>query len=466
MNHRTVLAVVVCIPLILVASNSRADESFGTEFNRLLVDGQIAEARVLAESQVRVEGMEAEARFAIGVTQFFQAVEGLGQDLYKYGFTSDRIGVGETLIGSPFLRLPIPHNPSPAPITYDAARQMLADFRADLETTERLLSEVPSGDVGLRIDLASVRLDLNGDGAGDILEERIGKLVSTATGLVFQPGKSMIRFDESDVVWLRGYSHLLMAVSDFTLAHDWQALFDATLYGFFPLAALPTRALADQQATQYARMRSGSGSQGPSFFDLYQYYPDPMDPLYQEWAATDEGKRYLSYERDETALFAGPIADLIAMIHLMRWDVVEPERLRSSREHLLRMIQLSRGNWDLILKETDDDAEWLPNPKQTSLFSTMRVNQGTVDGWMQFLDQFEAALEGRLLLPHWRFDLDRGVNLKKFFGDSKVFDPIMLAHGAGALPYIEEGPVATEATADVAFQVFERGFLSYFIWFN
>lgn len=463
MKRRTVWAAVVCIPLSLFASNSRADNSFGTEFNRLLLEGQIAEARVLAESQVRLEGVEAEARFAIGVAQFFQAVEGLGQDLHKYGFTSDRIGVGETLIGSPFLRLPIPRNPSPAPITYDAARQMLADFRADLETTERLLSEVPPGDVGLRIDLASVRLDLNGDGSGDD-RERVGPLVVATTGLIFQPRESMIRFDESDVLWLRGYSHLLMAISDFALAHDWQALFDATLYGFFPQSGLPTQALADQQAKQYARMRSGS--QGSSFYDLYEYSPDPLDPLYQEWAATDEGMRYLSYERDETALFAGPIADLIAMIHLMRWDVVEPERLRSSREHLLRMIDLSRANWDLILKETDDDAEWLPGPRQTSLFPTMQVDQVLIEGWMQFLDQFQAVLEGRLLLPHWRFDLDRGINLKKFFDGSKVFDPIMLAHGADALPYLEEGPVATEATVGVALQVFERGFLSYFVWFN
>lgn len=284
MGYRAIWAAVVWVPLILVASSTSADESFATEFNRLLVEGQIGEARGLAESRVHVEGMEVEARFAIGVAQFFQAVEGFGQDLYKYGFTSDRFGVGELLIGSPFLRLPIPRNLSPVPISYDAARQMLADFRADMEKTERLLSEVPPGDVGLRIDLASVRLDLNSDGAGGS-EERVERMVAFATGLSFLPGKPAIRFDESDVLWLRGYSHLLMAISDFILAHDWQELFDDTLYGFFPQSDLPTKALADQQAIQSARMRSGQ--QGSSFYDIYDYYPDPLDLLYQEWAATD-----------------------------------------------------------------------------------------------------------------------------------------------------------------------------------
>ena len=38
----------------------------------------------------------------------------------------------------------------------------------------------------------------------------------------------VIAFDRADVAWLRGYCHLLMAMSEVYLAHDAQELFDHT----------------------------------------------------------------------------------------------------------------------------------------------------------------------------------------------------------------------------------------------
>ena len=97
------------------------------------------------------------------------------------------------------------------------------------------------------------------------------------------------------------------------------------------------------------------------------------------------------------------IADLVAFIHLFHWPVVEPERMKSVLAHLEAIPPLSRENWRRILAETDSGKEWIPNPRQTGMLPGVTVTQEQIDGWMLFLDEFEALLKGEKLLPHWRF---------------------------------------------------------------
>ncbi len=60
------------------------------------------------------------------------------------------------------------------------------------------------------------------------------------------------------------------------------------------------------------------------------------------------------------------IADFIAMIHLINWPLAEPARIAAARERLLKVGELNRVTWKLARAETDDDREWLPNPRQKS----------------------------------------------------------------------------------------------------
>ena len=146
--------------------------------------------------------------------------------------------------------------------------------------------------------------------------------------------------------------------------------------------------------------------------------------------------------------------------------MVEPERAASARLHLLSMIELSRESWRRIYAETDDDAEWIPSPSQTGRFRNLRVTDEIVQGWHGFLDEFEALLNGAKLVRHWRFAGDRGVNIRRMFTEPRRLDPVMIAAGPGALPYIEEGAVIDSDTVGTLFDIIGDGFFAYFVWFN
>lgn len=158
------------------------------------------------------------------------------------------------------------------------------------------------------------------------------------------------------------------------------------------------------------------------------------------------------------------IADLIAFVHLLRWPVAEPDRSASSLAHLERMVELSRENWRRIDAETDNGREWVPNPRQTGVFRSLTIDQARYDGWLVFLDQMDAVLKGKSLLPHWRFR--QGFNLRRMFLEPQTLDAVMLAHGQALLPYLEDGPIADSGTWSRAIEVFGGDFFGYFLWIN
>jgi hypothetical protein len=128
------------------------------------------------------------------------------------------------------------------------------------------------------------------------------------------------------------------------------------------------------------------------------------------------------------------------------------------------MVQLSREYWRRINAETDDRNEWIPNPRQSGVLARMQVTEDRVAGWHRFLDEFQALLEGKKLIPHWRFD--QGVNLRRIFLEPTTFDIVFLFQGTAALPYLEDGDLTTEQTWDQITRVFGGDFFRYFIWFN
>src|SRR5262249_22533495 len=142
----------------------------------------------------------------------------------------------------------------------------------------------------------------------------------------------LVDFDGSDVPWLQAYCHLLMAIGDFLLAHDWHEAFDAAFQNVFPGADTP--------------LGRELGSEGQM---------------------TDKS-------RNDNA----GIADLVAFIHLIRWPVVAPDRRADSLAHLEAMVRLSRVSWQRIISETDQGREWIPNPHQTSVLPGMTVTADRV----------------------------------------------------------------------------------------
>jgi len=298
---------------------------------------------------------------------------------------------------------------------------VLSAFDDDLAKAESVLQSIGDGDVTLVLDLARIRLDLRGDGRpGE--DETLAAIVSHLSGATppERPASLEVKFDAGDAPWFAGYSHALMALCDFLLAHDFEGSFDAASHLFFPRSMAPA-------APALAR-------------------PAPRDGI-------------ASGLPDSTAL-----ADMIALIHTVDWPVVEPERMRGARAHLKAMIGLSRKSWALILAETGDDREWIPNPRQTHVAIGARVRQDQIDAWMAALDEAEAILDGRLLVPHWRFT--RGIDLKAFFESPRTFDLVMFLTGSGAVPYLTDGPVSSHERWTKITRAFEDNFFGYALWFN
>ncbi len=386
---------------------TQADEPLVRPF---LVEGRLDDGEQALTARLKDHPDDAEARYGLGVVHLLQSVEHLGQGLYRYGLKPESPDL-------PFVRLPIPANPDPEMLTYDKWRDLLQQFIDDLDRAEQSLSHVDSPDAKLMLPVGLIRLDVNGDGkTGE--DETFWKIFTTVAWrgaqLTAQQQEFAVGFDAADAHWMIGYTHLLRALAHAWLAYDTEQFFQQTAPFFFAGARDP-----------YGQLRRHSG-QG---FD-----PDQ-------------------------------IADLIAAIHLMQFDPQERDRMPRARQHLLAMIRESREFWKLAEAEIDDDREWIPNARQTSI-ATLTVTDERIKGWMAFLDESEQVLEGKKLVRHWRVAGEQGINLKRVFEEPSRFDLVLWAHGAAAIPYLEEGPTVSQETGNMLTRVFSGDFLMFAVWVN
>jgi hypothetical protein len=404
--HRYLIALAVCIVLVACGEKCRASESPLAE--KYLLSGQLAEGQRALDAELQKNGSDDQARFGLGVVQFLRAVEHLAQSLHRYGLRSDR---GQQM-GIPFLRLPVPANEHPEKLTYAASRKILEELIADLQSADTTLSGVKSADVKLPLHLVGVRFDLDGNGAPEEpLVTVLSRYMGGRDGI--RPAEDLlITFDRADVAWLRGYSNLLMAFAEVALAHDGQQLFDHTAHLFFS--------------------------------NVEAVYP---------------------FLEDEENNLPWNIVDLVALIHLLRLPVCEPERMKTALAHLEQMIVLSRESWKFILAETDDDHEWIPNPKQHAVIG-VGVPQEMVDGWLGFLDEAEKLLNGKSLIPFWRGHETRGINIKRVFTEPREFDLVLWVQGTAAVPYLEAGSVTDKRVWERLQRVFRGEFIGFALWFN
>ncbi len=452
------------LALFFLSTEARSDERFAEEIEAAFYAGDMAAAAERSGARLAEVPGDGQALFALGAAQFLDAVAHLGQGLYRYGLRSE-YDLGSASLGLmtlPFLRLPVAPNPSPENVTYEGLRAILDRFAADMAAAEATLSGVSDAEFDLPLDLARIRVDFNGDGSAGENEFLLGTFYAV-TGPVGADSGFRVDFDQSDAPWLQGYSHLLMAMAEFPLAHDWENTFNLTFHSLFPQTRFPSSELeleAGRAKDFLQRFYDGAGA--PSQQNRWLMSPE----AYDKWLATPEGQEYQSYRRASNLIEYGSLGDLIAFVHLFNWPVVDPQRMGRVRTHLLSMIDLSRENWRRILSEADDNREWVPKPDaQSGIFDQMQVTEDRVAGWNLFLDELEAILNGEKLIPHWRF-LDRGVNVRRMFEDPRTFDPVLMAQGSAVLPYLETGELAAADTFLQIDSLMDGGLLRYFIWFN
>lgn len=397
-----------------VASSAAAQpaQAAADELNSLLVAGKIADAEKAMQKRIDADPKDDQARFGQAFSHLLGGVEHITQSLYKYGFKS-RIGI--PLIIN--YRLPVGDNPEPEEVTYEKLREIVQRSLDDLNRVDDTLARLEGRDVKLPVKFGLIRIDVNGDGKADE-DEAFWKVYAAISGTARVEAdvaaKFVITFDAADVEWLRGYCNLLSALGEMLLAHDAQDFFDRTAQLWFAKPKTPHAFLLSRQ-----------------------------------------------YSNDYSE-----ILDWVAAIRGFSFNVREPERMKKALGHLQAMTKYSRAMWKSALAETDDENEWIPNPKQTGVIPEVRVSAEMVESWKSFLDELDLLLDGRKLIPFWRGADGQGVNLKRVFTEPRPFDLVYWVQGTAATPYLERGENTSEAVWRQLERVFAGDFIGFALWFN
>ncbi len=413
-----VRSIALALALAWMASLTAAAGDAANLTRQTLESGRFEAGEADLAARVAADPSDNEARFGLGMIRFGEALERFGQRQYRYGLRAP----ANAMI--PVLRLPVPINAAPDELTYEKQRDNLQGLLDDLAKVVATLAPMSANETNIVIDLNAVKFDFRGDGKTEGMETLgsiLAKLRSPwgARGAPVPSGPFEVKFDNADAFWLRGYCRLLSASLEFVLAYDWRNTFERVGSLFYPRIAPPRF---------------------------------PANAL-------------LAGRKDELLGDSGQIADFIVLIHEIRWPLKEPARLQSAHADLKQVIAMSRASWKTILAETTDDREWIPGPQQKNgVITSMPVTQAQVDAWLGALDDFDAALDGTKLLPHWRFV--HGFNFRRVFFEPRDFDLVLWIAGDGAAPYLEEGPTLSRSEWNAWNQAFRGNFLGYAFWFN
>ena len=417
--RRILLYGLAILTLALAAGRARPAAPLVEKY---LLDGQLAEGVKALQDRLKEDPKDDQARFGLGVVQFLQTFEHLGGGLHRYGLRTEK----SFLRPPPPLKEFLPQNPNPETLTYTAARQIVQTFVDDVDRAEATLAEVKDPDVKLPLHVGLIKIDPFGQGkpvSGAFVFGRVG-------GFPDDMGKKaqafVIGFDRGDVSWLRGYCHLLAASGELLLAVDGQEAFDCGAPLLFEKVETPHAFLLENRRA----------------FDGAPWADVPL------WS------------------------DVVSLVHnLIRLPIKEPAWTKAALAHLEAAVSQAKEMWKYILAETDDDNEWIPNPRQTGVLG-VKVTQEMVDTWLETLDEADDLLQGKKLIPFWRGkDAERGVNLRRVFTEPRTFDAIEWVQGTAATPYLEKGPTTKLADPRMGDRLNKAfggpfRFIGFGFWFN
>jgi hypothetical protein len=406
----------------LLFNSSRAagqDPAPGGQVEDALIGRGVSESVALLTARLAQAPDDQQARFALGIAQFLASQEALFQELYTYGFLSRAQMLMFIAPGPAAL---VPNNPDPAEIDHDTFNGIIESWLTNVAAAEKTLAQITAEDVSLHLRVGLMRMDL--DNSGDATEnEALWRLFAAAQRrqppTAAEAEQFIIAFDRGDANWLRGYCHLLMAAGNALLAYDTGELFNRTGHFLFAKPKTP-----------------------------YAYLQEPPPP------------------GDPQQMMVAQVVDVVALVHLINFPLKDAERMERSLHHLQRMLENAREMWKHYNNETDNDREWVPNPRQECIFPDVQVTDEMQQAWLTFLDEAEEALRGERLVPFWRPAGGRGVNLRRVFTEPRAFDLILWVQGTAADPYLEEGRLMTPGLVRQMQTAFNNRFFSYAAWFN
>jgi hypothetical protein len=328
--------------------------------------------------------------FMLAVAHFLRGIETCFQERY-------RTGLNDTELAMPGLSLPLPANPDPDPMPPETIADIFETLSFHMVLARNALDDI-KGDVSVSLDLNDLWFDVNNDrmrnGDEDLFTLGLLSMVGTISPrqlseLEQLPEIPPVVFDTADVAWLHAYTHLLSGTANMVLAFD------------------PTKAIQSvgEGSNQMAVLNKGK------------------PPIL--WAGVD----------DQTIT-------LIAIVLAALEQQPDPARTRAAHMHFTKMIEQNAIFWDAVATETDNNAEWVPNPNQTSALP-ISVPDGTGDAWKNVLSEASDILSGDLLIPHIRVNAGAGLNLQKWMEKPEPVDFAGYFHGYSLAPFMEQGDVAT-----------------------
>ena len=352
----------------------------------------------LAPTEARLAALSAptnEELFALAGLRFLGGIEGALQLRWQTGIRQDWSEL-------PILRLPIPENPAARPFAPADFTALLAGLDADMDGTRTALAQLGDKPFAVQINLLDLWFDINANGTRDEGED-----LGTVAGLTLGGGRMIsvpvaapvIKFDTADAAWLSAYTHFLSG-------------FVSTAQAYDPEPAI--QRVMESSAAIYALW----GDTPPE---------NAMDMMF------------------------GRQVDRVAMVLFALSKTPDKALAADAYDHFLAMITENRRFWSLVELEPDNDMEWVPNDRQTSGLGIIMPPE-TGKRWQAVLADAEALLKGEVLIPHWRFGAEAGINLKKAFETPPAVDLVTWIQGEGLLPYAEKGPRMSMA----AWNDFER----------
>ncbi len=414
-----VAALSFCAVSALSPGLAFAQNDLSNQFNEIIEAARYEQGIATFTQKAQQNPDNSQAKLALGALQFLSALQGLQQDLYRYGAgnTSPNRSLRSIL---PVFRAPVAPNPTPEPVSYEKTRLILEKFIKQLKAAEATLADVSQPSVKLKVDLLKINLDADKNET-IAPHENLGSILSSLSrrspfSLNDDTTTFPVTFDLADTRWLQGYSNLLMSFSNFMLAFDYENTYDLTFHSIFG---------------------ANSTSYGTQLKDL---------------GKSEDNRGF------------GSFATPISFLHSINWKVEHPDHLKATRQNLLKVMQLNYETWELVQQETDDDHEWLPNPNQTSPFQELPVTQQTIDSWLQAVKASEKVLKGEVLIPHMVFE--GGINMKSFFETADTFDLVLFITGPNAVEYVEQGPVWNGDFMRTISRPLNRNFGAFAIWFN
>lgn len=341
----------------------------------------------LAATETRLAALSSpsgEELFALAGLHFLGGIEQALQLRWKTGVRADWSEL-------PILRLPIPENPDAIPFQAADFTALIRNLDADMDASRAALAQLGDRDFALPIRIGDLWFDINANGTrepGESLAEVTGMALGGGRGFGVRVEDPVITFDAADAAWLSAYTHFLSGFASTALAYD------------------PEPAI--------------------------QRVIDSSKQIYALWGTTPP--------RNAMDMMFGRQVDRAAMVLHALSNRPDKDLAMDAHGHFLSMIEENRRFWSLVAMETDDTGEWVPNDRQTSGLG-LRMPPGTGERWQAVLADAEKLLRGEVLIPHWRFGAEAGINLRKAFDDPPAIDLVTFIQGEGLLPYAEKGPL-------------------------